>query len=124
MNLLLDTHILLWWLGDPERLSPPAVESISEPMNVCFVSAVTVWEIQINREIGKLKIPESFVTEISRQGFRELPVRWNHTLALSSLPPIHRDPFDRLLVAQAVTDDLTLVSTDQYIKQYDVRTLW
>lgn len=124
MNLLLDTQILLWWLGDSDQLSPLAVESISEPMNVCFVSAVTVWEIQIKREIGKLKIPESFVTEIIRQGFRELPVRWNHALALFRLPPIHRDPFDRLLVAQAVTDDLTLISADQYITQYDVRILW
>ena len=123
MNLLLDTHVVLWWLGDSPDLSTPARQAIVDTTNVCFVSAATLWEIEIKRALGKLSIPESYNEVLSRQGFRELPMSWAHTSALRPLPAIHRDPFDRILIAQAMTDDLIIVTTDETIRACDVRVL-
>ena len=123
MNLLLDTHVVLWWLGDSPDLSTPARQAIVDTTNVCFVSAATLWEIEIKRALGKLSIPESYSDALTRQGFRELPISWAHTCALRSLPPIHRDPFDRILIAQAMSDDLVIVTADKVIGRYDARVL-
>ena len=123
MNLLLDTHVVLWWLGDSSDLPAPARQAIADTTNVCFVSAATLWEIEIKRALGKLSIPESYSDALARQGFRELPISWAHTCALRSLPPIHRDPFDRILIAQAMTDDLVIVTTGEMIPRYEVRVL-
>ena len=123
MNLLLDTHIVLWWLDDSPNLPAPARQAIIDTTNVCFVSAATLWEIEIKRALGRLSIPDSYNDALARQGFRELPVSWAHTCALRALPPIHRDPFDRMLVAQAVSDDLVIVTADETIRGYEVRVL-
>lgn len=123
MNLLLDTHVVLWWLDDSPNLPAPARKAIADTTNVCFVSTATLWEIEIKRALGKLSIPESYRDALARQGFRELPVSWTHTCALRSLPPIHRDPFDRMLVAQAISDDLVIVTRDEAIRRYEVRVL-
>ena len=123
MNLLLDTHIVLWWLDDSPDLPTPARQAIIDTTNVCFASTATLWEIEIKRALGKLSIPDSYNDLLARQGFRELPISSAHTSALRALPPIHRDPFDRMLVAQAVSDDLIIVTTDEAIRRYEVRVL-
>ena len=123
MNLLLDTHIVLWWLDDSPDLPTPARQAIIDTTNVCFASTATLWEIEIKRALGKLSIPDSYNDLLARQGFRELPISSAHTSALRALPPIHRDPFDRMLVAQAVSDDLIIVTADEAIRRYEVRVL-
>ena len=123
MNLLLDTHVLLWWLEDGPKLPDEARHAIQEIDNVVYVSAATTWEIAIKRALGKLEIDEEYVSEIADQGFQELPIRWAHAKHTETLPLLHRDPFDRLLVAQAQALDLTLVTTDETIRRYRVDVL-
>ena len=121
MNLLLDTHIVLWWLADSSDLPAPARLAIANTTNVCFVSAATLWEIEIKRALGKLSIPESYNDVIARQGFRESSIFRTHAAALRTLPQIHRDPVDRMLVAQAMSDDLVVLTTAEAICKYAVR---
>lgn len=123
MNLLLDTHALLWWLSDDEMLSPEARVAISNPENTVFLSAVVVWEIRIKQRIGKLELPDEFSEVLERQPFTELPITIDHANALTWLPMIHRDPFDRLLVAQAMVEELTIVSRDSVIAGYGVSVI-
>lgn len=123
MKLLLDTHVLLWALASPERLSDKARAAIVEPRHAVFVSAASSWEIEIKRALGKLRAPPDLERQLKDRRFVELPVRVRHTEALRDLPPLHRDPFDRMLVAQALVDDLTLVSADEQLRAYSVRTL-
>jgi len=104
LNLLLDTHVLLWWLGEPSSLSVPARAAIADPGNTVFLSAVVVWEIRIKSAIGKLGLPE-------------------HAHEVATLPKVHRDPFDRMLVAQAACERFTLVTRDASISAYPVPTL-
>jgi PIN domain nuclease of toxin-antitoxin system len=120
MNLLLDTHILLWWLADAPELPKEASRLIQDTNNLVFISAATIWEIAIKRSLGKLEIPGDYVQSLVREGFRELPVTWEHARHSEELPTIHPDPFDRLLVSQAQTEDLILVTTDANIRKYDV----
>ena len=110
MNLLLDTHALLWWLGDPASLSARAREAIVNPENTVFLSAVVVWEIRIKEAIGKLELPEEFGEVLDQQPFVALPVTVEHAHAVGRLPAIHSDPFDRMLVAQALCDCLLYTS--------------
>ncbi len=123
MNILLDTHALLWWLGDDEELSREAREAISNPENTVFLSAVVVWEIRIKQGIGKLELPDEFSAVLDRQPFTELPITIDHANAVAGLPLIHRDPFDRLLVAQAMVEELTIVSRDSVIADYGVTVI-
>ena len=123
MNILLDTHALLWWLGDEEELSREAREAISNPENTVFLSAVVVWEIRIKQGIGKLELPDEFSAVLDRQPFTELPITIDHANAVAGLPLIHRDPFDRLLVAQAMVEELTIVSRDSVIADYGVTVI-
>lgn len=120
MNLLLDTHVLLWWLSDAPELPDRAAGLIRDTNNLVFVSAATIWEIAIKRSLGKVEVPEDFVDVVAQEGFRELPVTWEHAWRTRQLPPIHRDPFDRLLVSQALCEDLLLVTTDADIRRYEV----
>ena len=123
MNLLLDTHVLLWWLGDPTALSVRAREAIADPENTVFLSAVVVWEMRIKEAIGKLELPEEFGEVLDQQPFVALPVTVEHAHAVGRLPAIHSDPFDRMLVAQALCERLTIVTRDGSIPRYPVSTL-
>lgn len=119
MNLLLDTQALLWWLADTD-LTVSAVEAIADPGNVVMVSAISVWEIGIKRSLGKLDAPEGLIEAIGDSGFEPLPVEFSHARAAGDLPPHHRDPFDRMLIAQAMTDGLVVVTRDVAFEDYDV----
>lgn len=123
MNLLLDTHILIWILEDNPILSVQARDAITDGKNRVFVSAVTVWEISIKQAMGKLKVPSNLEEEIELLRFTQLDINFEHAKLAGELPNIHKDPFDRMLIAQAKLERLTLVSRDGYIAQYDVGLL-
>ena len=120
MNLLLDTHALLWWLDDSERLSEQARTAIADGGNPVFVSAAVIWEIRIKQALGKLKVPRNFRTALERQHFDSIDITADHAHAISELPMHHRDPFDRMLVAQCKVDKLTLVTRDAGLKKYKI----
>ena len=122
MRLLLDTHVLLWWLDSPERIADATTTAIAQEPAV-FVSAATAWEIAIKRSGGRLTAPFDVVAEIAREGFQHLPITLEHAVAAGMLDPHHRDPFDRMLVAQARLEDMVLVTADPAISKYDVRVL-
>ena len=122
-RLLLDTHALLWVLDDDAALDESARSAIVDPRNDVFVSAVSMWEISIKRSLGKLKAPEELLSTVAASGFRELPVTFVHADQAGGLPPHHRDPFDRMLVAQAQMEGLTIVTHDSVIARYGVRIL-
>ena len=120
MNLLLDTHVLLWWLDDNPGLSRQARTVIADGNNLVFVSAAVIWEIQIKHALGKLKIPKNFRNVLDQQGFEFLDITVEHAYAVGKLPLYHRDPFDRILVAQAKLENMILVSRDKRIKKYKI----
>ncbi len=128
MRVLLDTHAFLWWVLEDQRLSPVARETIADPDIDVLVSPVSAWEIAIKAADGRLDLPEpsrSYVpSRMAANSFHELPITLDHCLRTAELPRIHRDPFDRLLVAQAQAEDLPLVSGDPAITRYDVETIW
>lgn len=123
MIALLDTHALLWWLFDDPRLGPEARDVIGDPANVVFVSAVSVWEIAIKRAVGKLEAPHDVPDRIDDAGFERLPVGFDHAERVGTLPRHHGDPFDRLLIAQALVEGATLVTSDRRIHDYEVPRL-
>lgn len=124
MNLLLDTHVLLWWLDDPRRLSSDAATAIQDEGNEVFVSAAVVWEIMIKKALNKLAVPNDIVDVISQNRFNRLAITIEQALAVEKLPMHHRDPFDRILVAQAMVEGMTLVHRDQEIAKYTVTQMW
>ena len=115
LNLLFDTHILLWWLGNNPALKLQGRELIANPNNVIFLSAVTLWEIWLKQSIGKLTLPADFEARLAKEGFESLPLSAEHTKLVSSLPWHHRDPFDRMLVAQAMAAKIKLLTVDKDI---------
>ncbi len=121
-RLLLDTHVLLWWLRGTADLSDDLRERIDTELEV-YVSSVSVWELSIKKASGKLTLPEDLTDWIERSGLSDLPISLVHTDLAGRLPPIHRDPFDRMLIAQALTEKLTLVTRDGLIRKYDVSTI-
>lgn len=123
MNLLLDTHAVLWWLDDDPTLSDAARAEISDPENTVYLSAVAVWEMRIKQGIGKLDLPDDFDEVLDGQAFSKLPVTVDHAHTIAGLPAIHRDPFDRMLVAQAVVEGMTIVTRDRRIAEYGVDVL-
>ncbi|MFO0686139.1 MAG: type II toxin-antitoxin system VapC family toxin [Sandaracinus sp.] len=123
MRLLLDTHVVLWAVSEPERLSEPARKAFLAPRNTLYFSVVSAWEMEIKRSLGKLDVPSSFDEELARLRLEELPVRLAHTRGLRELPDHHRDPFDRLLVAQARAESLVIVTADPLVSRYPVRTM-
>jgi len=123
VNLLLDTHVLLWWLSDDPQLGDSARKAISDPENIVYVSVVSLWEIAIKRGLGKLTLPDDFDEALAVQGFRELPLKGGHVRFNRVLPWLHRDPFDRMLIAQAQAEQLTLVTKDEDIRGYSVSLL-
>lgn len=121
MNLLLDTHAFLWAIGNPSNFSQRAREAIVDGHNIVFVSAATAWEIAIKKGIGKLQIPEgNYLQELELHRFTPINITTEHALAVEHLPPHHKDPFDRMLIAQAQVEKLTLVTRDERIKAYAV----
>jgi PIN domain nuclease of toxin-antitoxin system len=121
-RLLLDTHVVLWWLADDPTLSDEIKRSIDEEIDV-FVSAATVWEVAIKQSLGKLVAPVDLPEKIRDSELRNLPITADHAIAAGRLPLIHRDPFDRMLVAQARSEGLTLVTRDEALGHYDVDLL-
>jgi PIN domain nuclease of toxin-antitoxin system len=122
LRLLLDTHVLLWWFG-AERLIPEAKRVIEAPDSEVFVSAASVWEAEIKARTGKLTVRGDLAGQVARDGFTELPVNFAHGVAAAHLPQHHRDPFDRMLVAQAQLESLTLVTRDPVFDRYAVAVL-
>lgn len=123
MNLLLDTHVLLWWLDDNPILLTNAKEAIADGSNIVFVSAATIWEIKIKHTLGKLEVPVNFREVLEQQSFAMLSITADHAHLIGELPPHHRDPFDRMLIAQAMFEHFTLVTRDSRFKQYEVSTI-
>ena len=122
MKLLLDTHVVIWWLTDDPTLSEEVKDRLDHEPDV-YVSAATIWEVTIKQAIGKLKEPADLPERIRDSGFRELPITSDHAIAAGRLPLLHRDPFDRILVAQARYENLTLVSRDAQVHKYEVSLL-
>lgn len=120
MNILLDTHAFLWWDANDPNLQPTLRAAIASLENRVFVSAVTVWEIAIKRASGKLSFSGSAVRALEQHGFQPLPITVEHAEWAGQLPQLHRDPFDRLLVAQAQLEGLVLITVDDQILRYQV----
>jgi len=120
MTLLLDTHALLWWLDDPKLLSQGARRAIRDGSNTVYVSAAAVWEIAIKKALGKLAAPDDLEAAMTANRFLPLPITIPHSLAVLALPAHHRDPFDRMLIAQAIHEKFRLVTRDADIQKYPV----
>lgn len=121
MNFMPDTHLLLWTAGEPRKLPKAAREILSDPANDLFFSAVSIWEIAIKRGLGKPDFqadPNRIRQLLLVNQYREVPLTGGHGLAVLNLPPIHRDPFDRILIAQAMTEGITLLTADADIAKY------
>ena len=128
MKVLLDTHAFIWWDSAPGMLSRTALELCQDPANTILLSVASAWEMQIKQQLGKLSLSLPLQTIIANQQEHNhlelLPVQFEHVLALDGLPNLHKDPFDRLLIAQANVEDATLISHDAMFSQYTVRVQW
>jgi PIN domain nuclease of toxin-antitoxin system len=128
MKALLDTHTFLWWITDQPRLPERVHGIIENGKNEIFVSAATGWEIIIKFQLGRLELPadpETYLAEqIHRNGFQPLPIRMSHSLHLLAVPPLHRDPFDRILIAQAQFEKIPILTSDKQITRYPVEVIW
>jgi PIN domain nuclease of toxin-antitoxin system len=123
MNLLLDTQVVIWSLAADRRLKATARRAIEDGSNRVWVSAASAWEIEIKTALGKLQVPADLLAQMREVNFDELAIRIEHALYLRRLPPLHRDPFDRIIVSQALCEGLTLVTTDPIMRSYPVRTI-
>jgi PIN domain nuclease of toxin-antitoxin system len=127
-RLLLDTHVFLWWVNDDSHFTEAAHQAISNTSNECYLSMASCWEMAIKASLGKLRLTrpiEAFVSEqLGANSFSLLNFELRHMAKIEKLPFHHRDPFDRLLIAQAITDKLTLVSTESIFADYGVKLLW
>lgn len=128
MNYLLDTSTFLWWIDDFGRLPSNILNTLVDPENRLFLSVASVWEMQIKSQIGKLKLPNPLPDIIARQindnNLLILTIELAHVFALARLPDIHKDPFDRIIIAQAIIEHYTLISPDRHFASYPVRHLW
>jgi PIN domain nuclease of toxin-antitoxin system len=128
MNLLLDTHVFLWWNEANPKLSRRARQLLSDPDNALYLSAASVWEMVLKAQSGKLGLPTVpavyIPARLQHYGMQPLPVTIEHVLALSTLPSYHRDPFDRMLVAQGLVEGLAIVTRDSQVRRYAVETIW
>lgn len=127
MKILLDTHVWLWLQSDPERVRGDVLDLLRDPSNALYLSAASGWEIAIKYALGKLPLPEPPATYVPSRleisGVTSLPVTMRHALRVEGLPAHHRDPFDRLLVAQAQLEELTLTTADPQLRSYEVELL-
>jgi PIN domain nuclease of toxin-antitoxin system len=127
MDLLLDTHSLIWFLNGDEKLSDKAKSMIEDPTNSKIVSIASIWEIAIKISLDKFRFPKGFkhfLDMVEDNGFEILPITFEHAIELSTLEFIHRDPFDRLLIAQCMADKLIIVTKDDNIKRYNIKIIW
>ena len=128
MKFLLDTHTFIWWDNSPSKLSPVVLKLLKEKEHTVYLSLVSLWEIQIKLQIGKLKFDSPLVEKVKNQrrtnNIRLLPITIEHIFALSHLPLHHRDPFDRLLIAQTTIEGTTLLSKDKMFEDYKVSLIW
>lgn len=128
MKILLDTHVFLWWNGDAENLSARAIELIADTRNEVYVSVVSAWEITIKSAKGRLILPDEpakyLRLRIQGQGFQVLPITFEHAVSVFALPSHHADPFDRLLIGQSMVEKMPLLTTDSFIRRYNIETLW
>lgn len=122
-RLLLDTHVFLWWLNDDAALGARARTEISNRKNQVYISAVTAWEISIKRALGKLQAPRDIESIVDDERFLRLDITLRHSEQAGDLPPFHRDPFDRMLIAQAQVNGLILVTADSQLEQYEVKLM-
>lgn len=122
-RLLLDTHVFLWWRGEPSRLTSE-VRSRIAAADIVFVSAASAWEAAIKISLGRLDLPDTIEAGVTASGFEKLLITFSHAERAAGLPPHHRDPFDRMLVAQAQAEGLTLVTHDRLLQTYDVEIFW
>ena len=120
-KLLLDTHVFLWWRSNDQLLQGAAKSAIAD---VVFVSAATAWEAGIKASLGRLDLPDTVESGVEDSGFEKLQISFSHAEAAAALPPHHGDPFDRMLVAQAVSEGLALVTRDRKLEAYEVPILW
>jgi PIN domain nuclease of toxin-antitoxin system len=127
MNLLLDTHVLLWWMADDPALGHRARDAVADPRNGVWVSAASAWEIAIKVGLGRLTLPgpvaEVLPAALVDGDFSTLPITVEHALRVSELPPVHADPFDRILIAQAITQTWTIVTADAVFARYPVNII-
>ena len=123
MNLLLDTHVFIWWRTKDAQLGAPVSDAIAAT-DIVFVSAASAWEVAIKQSLGRLRLPDRFEHGVEDSGFQKLPIHFAHAERVASLPLHHADPFDRMLVAQAQIENLTLISHDRWFERYDVEVLW
>lgn len=128
MNLLIDTHVFLWWASNPDRLSDRVRRAIADPGNRVIVSAVSAWEIAIKASLGRLGLPEPadryIASRMDDNSFVPLAFTMEHSLRTASLPDLHRDPFDRALVAQAVVERIPIATADRLVSGYSVEVVW
>ncbi len=127
MDLLLDTHSLIWFLNGDEKLSDKVKIAIEDPNNSKIVSIASIWEIAIKISLDKFRFPKGFkhfLYMIEENGLEILPITFGHAMVLSTLEFLHRDPFDRLLIAQCKADNLVLATRDDNIKRYSIKTIW
>ncbi len=128
MKVLLDTYTFLWWITDNSNLSENSRNIIKNPENVIFFSAASAWEISIKAGLGRLDLKESpdklIPDELSKNTFSILPIKLRHALKVYSLPNFHKDPFDRLLIAQSIIEEMPILSKDDKIKEYSIKIIW
>ncbi len=128
MKLLLDTHTFLWSVGDDPRLSATARQNISDPSNDLFVSIASLWEATVKITIGKMRVPgdsiDYLLPRATQTGVTTLPILSMHLQQLQKLPMLHRDPFDRILIAQSMVEKMVVVSVDSQLRQYPCKILW
>lgn len=123
MRYLIDSHVIVWWLEDPQRLTPEARLAISEADHEVYFSAASVWELGLKIAKGKLRMPQDFPALLEAEGFVSLPVTASHALHSLNLPVLHQDPFDRMLIAQALEEGLILITRDEHILRYPLKLL-
>lgn len=128
MKILLDTHTFIWWADEPDRLSPTARAILTDTANTLLFSMASLWEMQIKISLGKMRLSRPLKEHLARQQIENslqiLPIEPRHLWALETLPDYHKDPFDRLLIAKSMVEDMPLLSRDERVSQYDIKVLW